>query len=298
MLWFYAALMASLGFAITVLVSKHIMQDISSFNFAATYSILAPLFYLPVFLYFLNQFSVEAGMMAWLAVLLSGGANTLAIIVSSKAIKHGEVSTVTPLIRLQPVFAAIIGILILGELASLEKMAGVILTTAGGYVVLLKKQESFVEPLVHLKTSIPAQLSVLTAFLYASGAVADRFATQQIQPEIYNFLLLSIMGASFALYLGFKERHKIQQIREGFSENRLAYIVVGLVTAVAYFSMVKALSIAEASKVVPVVQAQVLFVVAGGWIIFNEKGVFRKLVGSILLVSGVIFIAAPSLVPL
>lgn len=298
MIWFYLAIIAAIGFAATVLISKHIMQDTSSLEFATTYSILATIFYLPIFAYFLTKYSIlDAGLTAWIGLSISGIANTAALIASSKAIKEGEVSTVTPLIRTQPLFAAIIGIFALGEAANISKLAGIVLVTAGGYTVLLKKKESPIEPLKHLLETIPAKLGVLAGFLYATGAVADRFALQGIQPELYNFLLLSFMGISFTGYLLGRDRKHIKNLKEGFLNEKLAYLVVGAATAIAYYSLVKALSMTEASKVVPILQAQVLFVVGGGFLFYKEEGIYRKIAGSILLIIGVVFIVAPNLIP-
>ena len=164
--------------------------------------------------------------------------------------------------------------------------------------MLLKKKESPIEPLKNLIQSIPAKLGVFAGFMYASGAVADRFALQSIQPELYNFMLLSFMGVSFSTYLLAKDKNKFKNLKEGFSDSKFAYLIVGAATAVAYYSLVKALSLAEASTVVPILQAQVLFVVGGGYIFYEEKGIYRKIIGSILLIAGVVFIVAPNLIPI
>ncbi|MFB6294430.1 MAG: EamA family transporter [Candidatus Nanohaloarchaea archaeon] len=297
MLWFYAAFTAAVAFGLNVLIANHIMEEASSFDFAAIFSVLGALFYLPIFLYFLPRTSIGGAPLAWLALVVSGLANTGGMLTSSRAVKDGEVSTVTPLIRTQPAFAALLGFAVLGEVLDIQKIIGIGAVTLGGYVVLLRAREPLLEPVEKLRTSFPAQLGVLSGFLFAVGAVSDRYALASIPAELYTFFLLAFMAVSFLTYISVRKREKFGTIKNSFSRHTPFYVLVGISTVVAYYSTVTALSLAEASRVVPILQFQVLVAVAGGYLLFDETAVGRKLGGSVLLILGVVLIAAQNLLP-
>ncbi|MDY6769204.1 MAG: DMT family transporter [Candidatus Nanohaloarchaea archaeon] len=287
MLWLYAALLSGIAFGVIFLLANHVMERTSSFDFAALFSIIGAVLYAPIFLYLLPRTSLAFAGLPLVALAASGLANTAGVLASNAAIKAGEVSTVTPLVRTQPVFAALLGFLFLGESLHPVKLAGIGLVTVGGYLVLLREETALLEPVRQLGKNISPQLAVLSGFLFAIGAVADRFATQTISPRVYTFLLLAFIAVAFVAYIGLRRPDKFSDLRASFQRHRLAYIFVGGLTVVAYYSVITALSRAEASRVVPVLQVQVFVGVIGGSLFFEEEGMWRKLVGSVLLIAGV-----------
>ncbi|MFB6294452.1 MAG: DMT family transporter [Candidatus Nanohaloarchaea archaeon] len=287
MLWWYAALAGGIAFGLIYLIANHVMQEASSFDFAALFTVLAAVLYLPVAVATGSLTGAAFTTTALAALAASVTANVAAVIAINAAIKQGEVSLVTPLIRTQPVFTAVVGFALLGESLDPVKLGGIGLVTAGGYIVLLDGDTDMLEPVRTLRSDLAPQLALLSGFLLAVAAVSDRFATQTIGSTAYTFFLLTGMASAFLIYIALRSPDRFRSIQASFKRHTAAYLLVGVLSVVAYYSTVKALSLAAASRVIPIHQIQVLVGVVGGFLFFGERGVLRKLVGSTLLIAGV-----------
>lgn len=291
MLWLYTALISGLLFAAVAVLSKEIMEDTSSVLFTSIYALLSALFYTPIFLYYLS--TVETGLITDLApfIILSGLANVFGILSFNYGIKQTDISIAMPLNRLQPVFVALIGAAALGEVIDLFLGLGIILVTAGSYIVLLKDKNHLLEPFLNLKQDRGAQLATVSAAIFAVAAVTDRFVTQTLKPEVYTFLLLTVMALSINSYLYSKNSGHFTEIRTELKSRPKIYLLTGVLAAGAYYSVLSALSMAQASKVIPVLQIQIPLTVIAGGALFSEEHVIQKLVGSAILIAGIILTA-------
>lgn len=291
MLWLYTALISGILFASVALLSKEIMQETSSITFTSIYALLSTIFYFPVFIYYLS--SLDLSTLGNLApfILLSGMANVFGILSFNYGIKKSEISVAMPLNRLQPVFVALIGAAVLGEVIDLYLGLGIILVTAGSYLVLLKDRNHMLEPFFNLREDRGAQLSMLSAAIFAVAAVTDRFVTQSLRPEIYTFLLLMVMTVSINTYLLRKNSEHFSDVKTEILTKPGIYIVTGLLSAGAYYTVLSALSMAQASKVIPVLQVQIPITVVAGGAMFSEDHVLQKLAGSAILIAGIVLTA-------
>lgn len=297
MLWFYASLVAAVGFASNVLISKHVMKNTSSLNFATVYSILGAVFSLPLLIYLIATRGVSFNLLSLLALLTAGLANTAAFLAITKAVKTGEISLAYPLSRTEPVFAFLIGVVLLGEIITFQKILGILLASIGGYVLILNNDYSLVEPLKHLDDSLSAQLGLLSAALYSFAAIADKFAVKTMNPLTYSLILLQIVMIFYAVFIALRTDKDVKSLfKTEVKRNTYSYIVAGVFLVLTYFSFVKALSLTEASRVVSVMQIELLLAVIGGYLFFDEKEVGRKLTGSVLLAAGVLLVVIENLI--
>lgn len=295
MLWLLATLLAGTGFASSILISKHVMKDTSSLDFSTLFCVLGSLFSLPFFLYVSLTKSLVLGPRSLAALVLAAAASTGALLSINEAVRRGEISLAYPLSRMEPVFALFLGFMVLNEPLTGLKTSGVILATIGAYIVVLSQDLGFKDQLKELKNSRSAHLGILSAFLYSVAAVADKVAVKTIEPLAYNFLLLALMSVFYLIYQKIRYQSPGLKLSAEFRDKKALYLVSGLVLAASYYSFVKALSLAEASRVVPVLQVEILISVIGGYLIYDEEDIRRKLVGSALLVAGIILVAAPQL---
>jgi uncharacterized membrane protein len=133
--------------------------------------------------------------------------------------------------------------------------------------------------------------AALSALVYSFASVADRFGTQIIQPEIYTFIIYVIITSTLSVYLLTQKRELIPDIKTNFNQHRFYYIITGIGAALASYLIFFAFSQAQASRVIPVLQIQVFISVAAGYILFNEDHLREKIIGSLILVAGVILVA-------
>jgi len=286
--WFLATATAALIWSVLGIVAKKLMKTSSGLAYTYLYSLIALIFYTPVFLYFLLSSSFNFSSLAFLAIIVSGTANILAFLGKNYSIKMGDLSTVIPFTKLQPVFTGILAAIFLAETITFVNAGGLVLVTIGSYVILKENGKSLLDPLRKFKVTKAPKLAAATAMVFAVASIADRFATQAIQPEIYTYFIYLFMTAGLTLYIYTRKREVFEEAQRGFMEDKKLYLLTGLGAAISSYLVFFGFSKAEASKVVPVLQLEIFLSVLAGVLIFDEKNLKEKAIGSVILVAGVI----------
>src|SRR3989344_8294931 len=87
-----------------------------------------------------------------------------------RAIREGEISTVTPVMALLPVFNVVTSFFLLGEIPSMIGFLGIVLIVWGTYFMLKNKSE----PGVKNNFSLPVLLMLGCVFSMAAGSSLDK----------------------------------------------------------------------------------------------------------------------------
>lgn len=285
--WLYFTLFAASGFGVISVIAKSIMEDTPAVVYTALYSLLGLLFYTPVFIYYTIQLEVSPSLLAVGALGMSMVGNVCGLIVYNYSVKNGELSQVVPITRLTPIFAALIAAVVLGEALDAVLATGIILATSGAIIVLKEEEVSYLKSVENGLHTTAIKAAVLSALIYGATSVADRYATQIIPPEIYNYFIYIGLSSGMLAVSYYNYSYPSQKLVETFKEYKLLYIVTGIIAALSSLAIFKAFSQAPAAKVTTVQQFQVLVPVIAGVLIFDEKGLRRKLMGSIILIAGI-----------
>lgn len=288
--WILAATLAAILFTAVAVVSKELMDHIDSVAFTALYSLTAFLFYTPFFIYYLISTEISFTPVLVMMIATSGIGNVFGMLSYNFGLGHTSLSTAMSLNRAQPVFVAVIGFLALGESMNLLKLSGILIVTFASYIILLEDRSKPLGPLKELAHDRGARLALLSAVFFSFTSVIDRFVTSNLQPEIYTYLILGLMTFSLNSYIYRRDEGYLGEIRGEILGNTREYVAAGLMTAVAYLLIYIAFSQAEASKVVPVLQLQVPLTVIAGREVFRETHVLQKLLGSLLMVLGILLV--------
>lgn len=289
MLWIVLAVLSGLIFGALGVIGKHLMEDASSLLYTSIYSLLVILLYLPFFLYFLATTSFQLTLITLAAAAVSGLANITGYLSYNQAIKAGELSEEIPLAKLNPLFTAILGVAVLGETLSPINVAGIFAVVAGTFIVLVNPLKFF-QSLKEKETLKPAGIAVLSAMIFSIAAVADRYATQQMPPKIYMMLIFLIMISGYIPLLYRKYSSPIEKINNHFRRHVPIYLLTGVLAILGSLSIFTAFSMAPASKVIPLLQLQVLVSIVAGGKIFDEEDIPRKILGSVILILGVLLV--------
>lgn len=289
--WFLATAAAATIWAVISIAAKKLMENSSGLTYTYLYSLIALVFYTPAFLYFLTTETVAFTPLILIAFAVSGLANILAFLFYNKSIKLGELSTVIPFTKLNPVFTGVLAAVFLAETITIVNAAGIILVTLGSYVILKDDEHDILDPIRRFKASDAPKLGALSALIFSIAAIADRFVTQTVSPKIYTYLIYLFMTAGLTIYIAAREKQVFTEAKEKFLDDKLLYSLTGLGAALASYLIFFSFSKAEASKVIPVLQLQVFISVFAGITLFDEGNVKEKAVGSVILVAGVILTA-------
>ena len=289
--WFISVLGAAVIWSLTGIVAKDLMDHDSSIVYSLIYSTLALVFYTPVFLYSISTAEVSLNYLVLGAFVVSGLANIFGITTYNYSIKLGELSRVIPFTKLNPVFTALIAAAILRENLTPLRATGIVLVTAGSYVILGEKGTNWKQPFKTFIKERAPKIAVLSAIIYSVAAVSDRFVTQTVQPEIYTFMIYLFMTAGLATYVSVRKREVVPEIIPDLKRHSLKYILTGAGAATATYLIFFAFSKAPASRVIPVLQIQVLISVIAGVVLFDEGNLRQKLIGATILILGVTMVA-------
>ena len=289
--WLIATAVAALIWTFIGIAAKRLMDHSTGLAYTFLYSSLALIFYTPFFLYFLTTNTFGFTPLLFSALAVSGLANIAGYITYNYSIKLGELSTVIPFTKLNPVFTGILAAVFLGEKITYLTGLGIVLVTLGSYVILKDEEHGYLEPLRKFKASDAPKLGAASALAFSAAAIADRYATQLIPPELYTYFLYVSMTAGLTVYIASKNKEIFSEAWENFFEEKTLYTLTGLGAALSSYLIFFSFSQAEASKVIPVLQLQVFASVIAGVTLFNEKNLKEKIIGSIILVAGVILTA-------
>ncbi len=283
--WAFYAIAAGIFWALSNLVGKKVLSDTPPFEYTVPYVWMTTVLYIPFFIYFIQGSSLSFGTTVWAALGLSAVGNIAGMRTLHYSIKKMDISVVMPIAKITPVLAAFNAWILLGEVLSWKNLVGVLVVTSGGYLLLLKSNKTALEPLKRVLTDKPVFIALFSAFSFSIAAVGDRFATQHIPPQIYLFLLYTIISVS----LGFIAIHKgrMNSIKNSLGSSFWMYILAGLLAVLAISGTFQAFSMAKTGKVVSVLRTDILASVLLGGYFLQEDNILRKTLGSILIISGV-----------
>lgn len=223
----------------------------------------------------------------WLYAFLGGivGATGNAFLV--KALAKGELSVMGPINAYKSLIGMLVAVLLLGEIPNIWGILGVGVIIYGSYFVLDSKDEPFSWAL--LKN--PAiQFRIWGMILTAIEAV---FVKKVIlaSSTAYAFICWSVFGAFFAFLLlqfySISIKHECKKIASAdISKYLLLVLCVGTMQFTTNYTfehihVAYALSLFQLSSIVSVLL---------GYRIFQEKEIYRKLIGAVLMMIGSVII--------
>ena len=204
---------------------------------------------------------------------------------------HGNLSLVYPIARGSgSALVPILGVLILGEVVETSAVIGISAIVIGVYTVYLWGDFSQIvkNPLKLFKT--PGTVSaILTGLTIAAYSLWDKVGVTHVMPFLYMYLMLLGSGLSLSPYIIYS--HGLKAIRKELSTNATSIIAVGILIYVAYGLILTAFQISKVSYVSPAREMGIVVGVLLGSIILKEPYGTGRLVGSILIVLGVLLIS-------
>ncbi len=216
--------------------------------------------------------------------LLFGLCQTISTLALSKALKLSQISLVTPLWKVSLLILLIMGYLTLGETPSAMGVAGVVLSTLGVYLLNVSQARlSPWAPLTVLFTDRGLRYTLLAALFYAPSVLTIKQAILLSDP--YTGTLGSYVAASLwvtPLVLVTSRPHfaQVPKYWKGF-------LGLGLFAALTTVSQGIAYTLTLSSYVEAVKQAEILFALGIGALVFGEHQKAREITpGALVMLAG------------
>ena len=208
----------------------------------------------------------------------------------SKAIRHMEVSLVSPFLSFGPIFILIFSLLFLKEHATNLQVFGIFFVIIGTYV-LQGKEHDFLAPIKNIIKSRYIHYIFIALILNGLSSIVDRYFLKSnlADPVSYLFLLSTFLAINYCILIsvfhkGFKE------INKGFQINGFMILIIAVLVILSRLALYQGVSLASAFLVEPVKRTSVLFVVLLGGAIFHERFLFKKFIASLIMLIGVYLI--------
>lgn len=282
----YAALSALL-FGVYLFVMKRWFTGYPSPVFLLITYLLVPVVYLPIvavtdapFLPTGNRISVLT------SILAVTGITAIGLLTLFRAIRIGEVSYVSPISKIVPVFVLPLEVGLLGQRLSTLQIVGVLVATVAVYVANWQGT-ALLAPLRRAWKSRAAQLALLSAATFAFVDVGKRVLMQELSIEPTTYI--PVMGLGIAVLMApFVPRYGVPST---WRADLPKFAVAAMFVAYSNHVVLLAFQQLPASIVSPIVNGQAIVAVILGAIILNEEHFRARLAAAGLAILGIAMIS-------
>ncbi len=265
-------------------------QSLDKQVFLWWYEIWGIVYYLPFFIYFLFKEGIP-GLFAYNWCAASGFIHFIYWIFLTKAYDRGDISHVYPIIRSSPALVLLFAVLVLDEHVSSQGIIGVLLVTFGVYIINLKKL-MWQELLASIR-SITNHRAIQYAFFALCSvtgySIVDKISVKYIHPVLFTLLHLFFGMIYYTIYIAFSKNRDI--IRIEWTANKKGILASGFLNVFGYSLILFAFTVERVSYIVGLRQLSIVFVVLMGGYILKEKHQMIRLIGSMIIFTGVFLIS-------
>ncbi len=224
----------------------------------------------------------------WPYLLSSAIVEAIYYIILIRAYENGDFSLVYPMARgAAPAFLLLWATFFLGEHPRLFGLVGIALLVLG-LVVVGGKTWWTLRKTTGLNTSALA-LALGVAFCISIYTAIDGAAVHHVSPLPYTVLVIALSAVFIAPAV--VTRYGNRAIAAEWRSNWMRIILVGIFTLLAYIFALKAYSITRVSYAGSVREISVVFAAFLGWRWLGEDFGAIRLVGAILIFTGILVIA-------
>lgn len=280
MIWLIYALISAICESAKSLLHRKVMITEDPYAYAMFENIFAAL----IFLIFIKEFIFPSEIKAWLVVIVASLLWLCISILSQYSYKYTKVSIQEPLKQTRLFWVLIIGIIFLHELITLNKVIGTLLIFAGLIIITYEKKNNFGS----FKDK-GVQITLLYSFLFALVTIVDKYALNYFNAETYGFLVYLIPGV---ILLAMNRKSKHDEILNLLKTFWFAIIIVASASFGYYYFKLKALELADATLVFPIIRGASILTVLGGIVLFKEReNLAKKLISILIIFIGIIFLS-------
>jgi drug/metabolite transporter (DMT)-like permease len=287
-LWILFSLASAFFHASRLAVTKHLSLDFSTEVLTFYVNLSSLVITLPLILWY-HHFPFHDPV--YLMAVASGGVlSALGGWALNAALHKTEVSLVGPLMTLTPGFAILIEWLLTGALPASVGLLGVLLLVVGGYILSLGDHEvRWYLPFKRLVTDPGSVLGLVAAACFAAASVVGRIGIQLSDPLSFAVIVAIVNPLVIFVLFSIRDTGFYRQIFTARARRRIRpLLVLGALFALMRIADQIALSLTLASYAMAVKRTAGIFsVVLGRWF-FNESHLVVKLVGSAVMLLGVL----------
>ncbi|MCH8349608.1 MAG: EamA family transporter [Chloroflexi bacterium] len=231
------------------------------------------------------------GQTGWLFVLATVVLHILYFLLLGRSYARADLSLVYPIARgMGPMLVPILAVVFLRETISGLAIAGIVAIVVGIYAVSLSGaiRQLMRQPL-NLLRNPGTRYAILTGLTIATYAIVDKRGVSHVQPFLYMYLM--ILGCALGLAPYVLSKWEARVIGAEWRANPRPIIAAGLLTFLGYGLVLTAFSMSRVSYVAPAREVGIVLGVLMGVFILKEPFGAARIIGSIIVVAGLVLIA-------
>ncbi len=280
--WLPFALLTALSLSTADTLSKIALRDTEDLVIAWVREGYALPFLALVFL-FIRTPSLDMTFWKTLAALLP--LEITALILYMKAIRLSPLSLCIPLMALSPVFITMIALIFLEERPGPAGIAGIMMIALGAYLLNASASRyGILGPIKAIAKERGAVLMIVVALIYSITSTLGKVAIEHSSPLFFAFFYPLVLTAALTVYAGARGKLK------GVTASPSRFLLIGLCTATMVMSHYMALSRTQVAYMISVKRTSLIFSVIYGKLVFNEERIRERLLGSVIMVAGMVLI--------
>jgi len=254
------------------------------------YEIFGMLYYLPFFVYFLFKEGFPDPL-AYRWCVISGFIHFMYWIFLTKAYDRGDLSHVYPIIRSSPALVLLFAVTNLDEKISVLGLCGVLLVTFGVYIINLKKLmwQEFLASIRSMTNHRAIQYAFLALCSVTGYSIVDKISVRYIHPVLFTFYHLLFGMIYYTIYIAYAKNRDLIKIE--WTSNKKGILASGFLNVFGYSLILIAFTFERVSYIVGLRQLSIVFVVLMGSYILKEKYQMIRLIGSMIIFTGVFLIS-------
>jgi len=227
----------------------------------------------------------------WLFVLATVVLHILYFLLLGRGYARADLSLVYPIARgVGPMLVPILAVVFLRETISGLAIAGIVAIVVGIYAVSLSGaiRQLMRQPL-NLLRNPGTRYAILTGLTIATYAIVDKRGVGHVQPFLYMYLMT--LGCALGLSPYALSKWGARAISGEWRANPKPIIAAGLLTFLGYGLVLTAFSMSRVSYVAPAREVGIVLGVLMGVFILKEPFGRGRIIGSLVIVAGVVLIA-------
>lgn len=285
-MWFYYALITAFSQATSDAITKKTLQRADEY-IVAWLRLLSSVPYLIIALFIIEIPKTDSTF--WTALISALPLEVTAFILYIRALKESPLSLTIPFLAFTPVFLIFTSFLILGELPDKSGAAGVILITAGAYTLNLHmRKKGLFKPIKAIIKERGSLMMLIVSFIYSITSSIGKLAILHSSPTFFGAVYFLILTLAFTPVVMLKSRNNLSQIIKNYK----FFGLLGFFHSIMIITHMIAMSLTQVTYMIAVKRTSLLFSVGYGYLLFKEEKIRERLLGSILMIIGVVLIVA------
>jgi uncharacterized membrane protein len=227
----------------------------------------------------------------WWFVLGTIILHALYFVFLGRSYSRADLSLVYPIARgVGPALVPVLGFLVLSETITPPAITGIITVITGIYFVYWwGRLRQVVRDPLRLFREAGARYALLTGLVNATQSIWDKVGVSYVDPFLYMYLLA--LGGAIVLSPYMFRVHGMKTVRAEWQKNTRYIVISGMLMFLAYSLVLTAMQFSRVSYIIPIREVGIVFGVILGTLMLRESFNKGRILGSCLIVLGVVFIS-------